>query len=139
MTNGRNKAVTHTAPTIETDGWALLSAEERSVAAPDQFLIPAHSVRSSLQVGDAAKLLFDIETREAGETIDRGTERMWVLVKSKVANGYVGVLDNDPGTAENLNLHEGDFIPFGPEHICDVDMPPRDYIVEKYGSDFFGS
>jgi uncharacterized protein YegJ (DUF2314 family) len=134
-----NMKITDAASTIKKDGWVLLSAEERAVVAPDQFLIPAYSIRASLQAGDAAKLLFDIEIRADGKVIDRGTERMWVLVKSKTSTGYVGVLDNDPGHAENLNLHEGDQILFGPEHICDISAPPREYIIEKYGNDFFGN
>jgi uncharacterized protein YegJ (DUF2314 family) len=131
--------ITHAAPTIAKDGWALLSAEERAAASPDSFFIPARSKREALRVGDAAHLLFYIETREDGQVVDLGTDRMWVLVKAKTATGYVGVLDNSPGIAENLNLHEGDLILFGPEHVCDIGAPPRDYIIEKYGRDFFGS
>ena len=129
--------VIHTMPTIEKDGWTLLSAEERSIAAPDMFSIPTPNMRGSLQPGDAAKLLFDIETRINGKVVDRGSERMWVLVRSKSADGYVGVLDNDPGVADNLNLRAGDVIVFGSKHVCDISTPPRDYIIEKYGSAFF--
>jgi hypothetical protein len=128
----------HSNPTIGKDGWALISAEEPAVLAPDLFLIPARPLRDALAVGTAAKLLFDIETREDGKVVDRGTDRMWVLIKSRTAVGYIGVLDNDPGVAENLNLHEGDLVHFGPEHICHIDTPPRDYVIEKYGSGFFG-
>ncbi len=129
--------IVNTRPSIANDGWALLSAEERAVSAPDLFLIPARPLRESLAVGSAAKLLFDIETRENGKVVDRGTDRMWVLIKSKTAIGYIGVLDNDPGIAEKLKLHEGDLVAFGPEHICDISAPPRDYIIEKYGRAFF--
>ena len=62
---------------------------------------------------------------------------MWVIIKAKTEEGYIGVLDNDPGTAENLTLHERDLVIFGPEHVADVRRPPRDYIVEKYGASFF--
>jgi hypothetical protein len=90
-----------------------------------------------LSPGDGAKLLFDIETREHGHAIDRGVDRMWVVIKSKTEDGYVGVLDNNPGAAENLRLREGDTIVFGPEHIANIDGPPRNYIVEKFGASFF--
>jgi hypothetical protein len=87
-------------PTIEKNGWELVSAEERAAAAPATFIIPSRAVRESLSSGDAAKLLFDIETREGGCVIDRGVDRMWVIIKAKAEGSYVGVLDNDPGTAE---------------------------------------
>lgn len=122
---------------IEEDGWTLVSAEERSAAAPDTFLIPPRARRESLSPGDGAKLLFDIETRENGLVVDRGVDRMWVIVKSRTEEGYVGVLDSNPGAAENLRLREGDTIVFGPEHVADIGSPPSDYIVEKFGASFF--
>ena len=62
---------------------------------------------------------------------------MWVIVQSRTEEGYVGVLDSDPGAAENLRLREGDTIVFGPEHVADIGSPRRDYIVEKFGASFF--
>jgi hypothetical protein len=66
---------------IASDGWELISAEDRNVAAPETFHIPAREKRESLAPGDAAKLLFDIETREEGRVVDRGVDRMWVIVR----------------------------------------------------------
>jgi hypothetical protein len=123
--------------TIEENGWILVSAEERAASAPNTFLIPARNIRESLSSGDGAKLLFDIEMREGGRIIDRGVHRMWVIVKSRTTNGYIGVLDDDPGAPENLTLREGDPVFFAPEHVADIGQPPRDYIVEKYGAHFF--
>ena len=130
--------VLHTNATIENDCWMLLSAEASAAAAPDTFLIPSRSERESLKPGDAAKLLFDIEAREGGKVAIRAVSRMWVIVKSITTDGYLGVLDNDPGTAEDLNLFPGDLVTFGPEHICDIATPPRDYVVQKYGTAFLG-
>ena len=62
---------------------------------------------------------------------------MWVIVKAKTKRGYIGVLDSDPGAAENLTLREGDLVVFEPEHIADTDRPPLNYIIEKYGESFF--
>ena len=62
---------------------------------------------------------------------------MWVIVKARTERGYIGVLDSDPGTAENLRLREGDSITFGPEHIIDISTPPREYVIKKYGASFF--
>jgi hypothetical protein len=124
-------------PTIHEDGWALVSAEGHAATFPETFLIPSRAERESLSPGDGAKLLFDIETKEHGRVTDRGVDRMWVIVKGKTAEGYVGVLDSNPGTADNLKLHEGDVVVFGPEHVAGIDRPPRSYIIEKYGASFF--
>lgn len=124
-------------PTIDTDGWVLVSAEERHAANPETFEIPSRTLRKVLVPGVAAKLLFDIETRENGRVVDRGVDRMWVIVKTCEADGYAGILDNDPGYAENLNLKEGDLIFFGPEHVAGIGYPSRDYVVTKYGVSFF--
>jgi hypothetical protein len=126
-------------PTLASHGWALVSAEDRQSRHPTTFRIPSRAQRESLSPGDAAKLLFDIETRKHGAVIDRGVDRMWVIVKARDGGQYVGVLDSDPGRAENLRLHERDVIVFGPEHVADIDKPPREYIVRKYGPGFFGA
>jgi hypothetical protein len=122
--------------TIEANGWALVSAVERAAAYPDTFQIRLRSMRESLSPGDGTKLLFDIETREGSRVVDRGVERMWVIVKAKTEEGYIGALDNEPGAAENLRLRERDLVVFGPEHVADIARPPRDYVVEKYGISF---
>lgn len=122
---------------IGVTGWRLISAEERHASHPETFKIPTRERRESLAPGDGVKLLFDIETREDGRVIDRGVDRMWVIIKARSDRGYTGVLDSDPGAAENLLLHEGDEISFSPEHICDISTPPREYVIKKYGSCFF--
>jgi hypothetical protein len=57
--------------TIERDGWTLESAEARHAESPETFQIPERTARESLKAGDAVKLLFDIETREAGDVRSR--------------------------------------------------------------------
>ena len=126
----------HVRPSLEADGWVLVSAEERHAAHPGTFQIPPRSDRDTLVRGVAAKLLFHIETKETGRVADRGIDRMWVIVIRVTPEGYLGVLDNDPGYAEGLNLREGDVIAFGPEHVAAIDHPPMDYLVRKYGDLF---
>lgn len=87
--------------------------------------------------GDAVQLLFDIETREQGLVVDRGVDRMWVIVKRRLDEGYVGVLDTDPGRAEGLSLRAGTEVCFGPEHVIAIEHPPEDYVIKKYGLEFF--
>ena len=123
--------------TIENDGWTLMSAEDRQAQHPDTFHIPSREKRESLARGDAAKLLFDIETREGARVIDRGVDRMWVIVKGRRGDDYLGVLDSDPGIAEGLNLRPGQLISFRPEHVTEIDRPPRQYVEKKYGATFF--
>ena len=61
----------------------------------------------------------------------------YLFQNRRVEGGYIGVLDNDPGTSENLRLREGDAIQFRPEHIADIATPPREYGIAKYGTTFF--
>jgi hypothetical protein len=124
-------------PSIDVDGWQLLSGEEAHAAHPDTFYIPPATDRATLNPGDGVQLLFDIERKEGGAVIDRGVDRLWVIIKARISERYLGVLDNDPGSAANLTLREGDVITFGPEHVIDISRPPREYVVEKYGPEFF--
>jgi len=126
-----------TFPSIERDGWTLVSGEERHTLHPETFPIPGRSQRESLSPGDAAQLLFDIETREGGGVVDRGVDRMWVIVKRRQGEGYCGVLDSDPGEADGLPLRPGVEVTFLPEHVISIERPPEAYVLEKYGADFF--
>ena len=108
-------------PTIERDGWTLLSGEARHAVHPEDFRIPDRRERESLSPGDAVQLLFDIETRAAGHVVDRGVDRMWVIVKRRVGELYCGVLDSDPGSAEGLSLRAGSEVTFGPEHVIAIE------------------
>lgn len=124
-------------PTIERDGWTLLSGEERHALSPEGFRIPGRSERESLSPGDAAQLLFDIETKDGGLVIDRGVDRMWVIVRRRTGDIYSGILDSDPGQAEGLSLRPGTEVTFGPEHVIAIARPPDGYVLEKYGQNFF--
>ena len=129
--------VTLRLPTIERDGWTLLAAEERHAEHPESFRIPTRAARESLAPGDAAQLLFDIETKDAGTVVDRGVDRMWVIVKARVGAAYSGILDSNPGSADNLTLRRGSVVFFLPEHVIAIGTPPRHYVLETYGADFF--
>lgn len=122
--------------TLEEDGWVLVSAVQRHQASPDTFKIPSEARRRNLLRGEAAKILFDIETRESGTVIDHGIDRMWAIVTSVQGDRYCGILDSDPGKAEDLNLSKGDLIDFDSSHICDVAQPPWDFLKTVYGEHF---
>jgi hypothetical protein len=110
---------------LEDDRWALLSAEARHAESPDSFEIPSADVRSALRKGDAAELLFDIETREDGQVIDRGVDRMWVVITRIEPPLYVGVLMSDPGESEGLDLRPGTELIFSAEHVLRRGPPSR--------------
>ena len=129
--------VIHVAPASnERDGWVLVSAEERHQLDPENFLIPEYHERESLVRGDAAKLLFDIVAKEGDEVLDRGVDRMWVIVISRVGDKYRGVLDSDPGISPGLALRPGTEILFDARNVCDIDRPPDAYLLERFGPRF---
>jgi hypothetical protein len=124
--------------TIREDGWQLESAEARHAANPDTFWIPARDQRERLQSGDGAKLLFQIQSAAGSTGVERGVERLWVIVRRRVDGGYVGVLDSTPASTDAASsLARGCDVGFAPEHIADISAPPREYVIAHYGGGFF--
>ena len=121
---------------IEKDGWTLESGEARHERSPETFHIPSRADRESLGPGDGVQLLFDIETKEGDKVIDRGVDRLWVIVKRRTGDLFVGVLDSDPGVAPQLTLRPGTEVLFGPEHVIAINRPPDDYINQRFGPSF---
>jgi hypothetical protein len=119
---------------LHVEGWELESAEARQAASPDTFWIPPRAQREGLQPGDGAKLLFQIAS--AGST---GVERMWVIVRRRMDDGYVGVLDSTPTSTDPgaSSLVRGCVVVFAPEHVADISKPARDYVIRQYGEEFF--
>ncbi|WP_233635821.1 hypothetical protein [Hymenobacter setariae] len=116
-------------PTIQTDYWELRSAEASHAKYGDTFWIPALEARQTIARGQAARLLFDIEVDNEGE-IDVVGERMWVIVKEKIGDTYIGILDNQPACLDfedAFYLRLGAEVPFLAEHVIDIDTPPQDH------------
>jgi hypothetical protein len=114
---------------FENDYWQLRSGEKSHEANPDSFWIPVLTERQHLTRGQAARLIFDIETDDEGR-IEVGGERMWVIVSEKIGDTYIGILDNQPACIDpddNFYLGFGAEIPFKAEHVIDIDTPPQDY------------
>lgn len=105
-------------PDIEIDGWMLDDGEERSRLFPESFELPPVEIRSALEPGDFAKLLFRIaiDDAEAPEMV----ERMWVLIRERTDAGWFGRLENTPAIPENSDFWLGDEIPFEARHVIDV-------------------
>jgi uncharacterized protein YegJ (DUF2314 family) len=105
------------APNFEDDGWRLLDGEQHHREATKTFWIPDLELRKLLDVGDLAKLMFEITLNAEGET---AVERMWVIIRERIPGGYIGMLDNEPGIAENDQFWVGSELPFEYRHIIDV-------------------
>ena len=116
--------------TFERDFWQLRSGEASHRDHPKTFALPPLEQRQSLRRGQAAKLIFDIETEdESGKTVLTG-ERMWVIVAERIGEMFIGILDNQPTCVtpdDTSYLRFGVEIPFAPEHVIEIAEPPPSY------------
>ena len=104
------------------DGWCLEDGEKRHREAPETFWLPELRDRQSLEPGDLVKLIFRISVDNEDEPV--AVERMWVIVRERVGDQYLGILDNDPyAIDENEELWNGTELPFSPRHVIDIDRP----------------
>ena len=86
--------------------------------------------------GQAVKLLFELEGENEDGNVERLVERMWVLVAERVGDGFIGVLDNQPAALEptpDVYLIEGAEIPFWPEHVAVIAVPPPGWVDQRLG------
>src|SRR5258708_31674486 len=117
--------------TLERDFWQLRSGEESHRQNPQTFWLPPLGQRQNLSRGQAAKVIFDIETEdEAGKPVLTG-ERMWVIVAERIGEFYIGILDCQPSCVtpdDTAYLRFGAEIPFAPEHVIEIAAPPASYV-----------
>lgn len=92
--------------------------KERNAEAPESFEIPDEELRLNLVPESDAKLIFTLSGRDGLQV-----ERMWVRITSRTDTGYVGVLNNEPGTPD-APIKLGDRVEFRPDHIIDA-LPPE--------------
>lgn len=104
-------------PDLIEDGWALESGVDYHALHPETFQIPDDAARRSLQVGDFAKLIFAIAVEEDEDPV---YDRMWVVIREVAGDRYFGLLDNEPDIEDNDEFWLGTELPFGPEHVVDV-------------------
>ncbi len=104
-------------PCYETDHYELDSGVEIQKESPDTFYLPSEESRTNLKPGDLVKLIFRMEKLSDPESLS--VERMWVMVKEKNKDCYLGVLDNDP--FGEVHLQCGQPVCFGPEHVIQID------------------
>ncbi|MDN4039752.1 hypothetical protein [Massilia sp. YIM B02443] len=94
-------------------------------------MIPSLEERRGLQVGDGAKLIFEIESEDEFGEISRDYERMWVVVSEVRPSYFIGRLTNTPigcHRKSNFYLTENVEVPFLPQHIIDIDRPPQAFL-----------
>jgi hypothetical protein len=120
----------------DVDFWELRSAEESHAQHPDTFWLPSRDERENLRRGQAARLIFDIESIDDFGQVQVQGERMWVVVAERCGSLYVGILDNQPASVEpgdKVYLCFGAEVPFGPEHVIDIGDPPAEYVEWQLG------
>jgi hypothetical protein len=106
-------------------GWTLEDCEERHRQWPDTFEIPDIEIRTSLERGDVAQLVFRITLDDDREP--EVFERMWVEVKEATKSGYVGLLcNNSHSLEENDILWSGTAVAFQPNHIINAHRPENE-------------
>ncbi len=122
---------------FEKDYWQLRNTEESHKKNPDTFWVPPLEKRKSLNIGDAAKLIIEIELEDKNGKIVIESERGYVIVSEVEGDKYIGILDFQPACIEKGNnevyLCFGAEIPFSYEHIIDIVRPPEDYIEWQLG------
>jgi len=105
--------------TLDADGWKIDDGEAAHAENPDKFWIPSMSDRQSLESGAIVKIRFYIRApNESGDLVDHG-ERMWVQVRERHGDWYLGELDNDPYCTDAIQA--GMPIWFQPRHVIDID------------------
>ena len=108
-------------PDFDLDGWCLENGEAYHAKAPDTFWIPERDRRESLEAGDLAKLIFRISVDNANDNV--AVESMWVLVRERTVDGYLGVLDNEPfAIAKNGEFWLGTELPFSAKHVINIEQ-----------------
>lgn len=99
----------------------LNDAEKMAELHPETFTICSYEDRSSLKVGDYAKLDFVPDEGEAG--YGRRSERMWVMVTNvETVDGrslYTGVLRSSP--YELTCVKHDDVVQFDPKHVYSIE------------------
>jgi hypothetical protein len=124
--------------TFDEDHWQLRSGEASNAASPQTFSIPSALERSGLTRGKAAKLIFEIEVEHADGSLIVEAERMWVVVRDVLPDGFLGILDNKPASfdpADDVYLRFGCEVPFAAEHVIDIADPPQEYVDWQLGQE----
>jgi len=112
----RNEGLLIRLPTIESDGFALLSGANSNSKHRKTASVPTERQRTNLKQSHQAQLHFEIEDRR-----DRRTyrERLWVSVHAKLGAHYLGSFWDEPIT-QNPKFRWNVWFAFLPEHVMAI-------------------
>lgn len=103
---------------IDKDGWELDDAEAIHNEFPTSFWLPPREARDNLQAQQLVKLIFRILTADEEGAEEVNVERMWVIVKGRVGDLYLGQLDNNPYCTDGIR--SGMELCFLPHHVIAI-------------------
>jgi len=69
---------------VKDDSWELRSGTTAHEKYPDTFWIQPQKEREALKIGQAAKLMFDVEAFDESVEQCLSGERMWVIVSERI-------------------------------------------------------
>jgi hypothetical protein len=104
----------------------LLDVEAIHQEHPRTYSIPRRAVRETLVAGDLVKLVFGPDDLDVASPV----ERMWVEITDAAPGRYEGTLENAP--THLANVHQGDIIVFGPEHVAARNAEPNDPLYTDF-------
>lgn len=96
--------------------YKLADCEARSLAYKN-FEVPTYADRTTLRVGDLAKLVFEFDPLPNG----CNGERMWVRITTASPGAYTGQLVTHPTLSAHHGLRYGAPLDFGPEHVAAIE------------------
>lgn len=109
-------------PRFDTDGWELVSGEERNAEYPDTFHIPTAEERNSIEIGSYIKAAFEVATpvdEEFGG--EPWGERMWIKVIGFDGPYIIGTWANMSLVADLVPpLRFGRPVAILPEHVISI-------------------
>ena len=103
---------------IETDSWELADGEVKKEENPAAFFIPSLQSRQALQPDDKVKLILRIRTIDNNDQEEDHDEGMWAIVRERMEDYYVGVLENSPECTDEIK--PGMVLHFEARHITQI-------------------
>jgi len=103
-------------PTLKDNQYCLEGGEGFQRKYPNSFFIPSLKKRNNIVTGNYVMLIFKMTVID--DEIDYSIERMWVLVKERVKDFYLGTLNNDPCCLVHIKC--GDDVVFKADHIIKI-------------------
>lgn len=108
--------------------WQIDDITELAKESKYTFYVPPKSVVEKLAIGNFAKVIFRFQSDDP--TIPKA-ERMWVEIKERKGNQFIGDLANMPRYIKDLAI--GDEIEFETQNIINTDIKSEEEnLVEKY-------